>query len=94
MNYIVICTLYNGNVIHAFASTFKSATDIAVMFKHGDYTSSVEIITISTRLVNSPLINLSAISIDTLKLLAEAVITLPFTSLHITIYFISFSSCH
>ena len=48
MKYIVICTLYNGNVIHAFASTFKSATDIAVMFKHGDYTSSVEIITLST----------------------------------------------
>ena len=48
MKYIVICTLYNGNVIHAFASTFKSATDIAVMFKNGDYTASVEIITIST----------------------------------------------
>ena len=48
MKYIVICTLYNGNVIHAFASTFKSATDIAVMFKHGDYTSSVEIITLAT----------------------------------------------
>ena len=48
MKYIVICTLYNGNVIHSFASTFKSATDIAVMFKHGDYTASVEIITLST----------------------------------------------
>ena len=48
MKYIVICTLYNGNVIHAFASTFKSATDIAEMFQHGDYTSSVEIITLST----------------------------------------------
>ena len=48
MKYIVICTLYNGNVIPAFASTFKSATDIAVMFKRGDYTASVEIITLST----------------------------------------------
>ena len=48
MKYIIICTLYNGNVIHAFASTFKSATDIAEMFQHGDYTASVEIITLST----------------------------------------------
>ena len=48
MKYIVICALYNGKVLHSFASTFKSATDIAVMFKHGDYTSSVEIITLST----------------------------------------------
>ena len=48
MKYIVICTLYNGKVIHSFASTFKSATNIANMYKHGDYTSSVEIITLST----------------------------------------------
>ena len=48
MKYIVICKLYNGNVIPAFASTFKSATEIADMLIHGDYTSSVEIITIAT----------------------------------------------
>lgn len=48
MKYIVICTLYNGNVILAFASTFTSATEIADMFIHGDYTSSVEIITLAT----------------------------------------------
>lgn len=48
MKYIVICTLYNGNTIPAFASTFKSAIDIADMFIHDDYTSSVEIITLST----------------------------------------------
>ena len=48
MKYIVICTLYNGNVIPAFASTFKSATDIAEMFIHGNQTSSVEIITLAT----------------------------------------------
>lgn len=49
MKYIVICTLYNGNVILAFASTFTSATEIADMFIHGDYTSSVEIITLATK---------------------------------------------
>ena len=48
MKYIVICTLYNGNVIPAFASTFKLATYIADMFIHGNYTASVEIITLST----------------------------------------------
>ena len=48
MKYIVICTLYNGNVIPAFASTFTSATEIADMFINGDYTSSVEIITLAT----------------------------------------------
>lgn len=48
MRYIVICTLYNGNVIPTFASTFKSATDIADMFIRGDYTSSVEIVTLAT----------------------------------------------
>ena len=48
MKYIIICTLYSGKVIPAFASTFKSATDIADRFKHGDYTSSVEIITLAT----------------------------------------------
>ena len=48
MKYIIICTLYNGNVIPAFASTFNSATEIADMFIHGDCTSSVEIITLAT----------------------------------------------
>ena len=48
MTYLIICKLDNGNVIPAFASTFKSATDIANMFIHGDYTSSVEIITLAT----------------------------------------------
>ena len=48
MKYIVICTLHNGDVITAFASTFKSATVIANMLIHGDYTSSVEIITLAT----------------------------------------------
>lgn len=48
MKYIVICTLSNGNVIPAFASTFTTATEIADMFIHGDYTLSVEIITLET----------------------------------------------
>lgn len=48
MKYIVICKLNNGNVIPAFASTFTFATEIADMFIHGDYTSSVEIITLAT----------------------------------------------
>lgn len=48
MKYIVICRLYNGNVIPAFANTFKLATDIADMFIHGNHTSSVEIITLAT----------------------------------------------
>lgn len=48
MNYIVICRLYNGNVISAFASTFKSAADIASMFMRGDYTALVDIVTLST----------------------------------------------
>ena len=48
MKYIVICTLYNGNVIPAFTSTFTSATEIADMFIHGNHTSSGEIITLAT----------------------------------------------
>lgn len=48
MKYIVICTLYNGNVIPTFTNTFKLATDIAEMFIHGNHTSSVEIITLAT----------------------------------------------
>ena len=48
MKYIVICTLSNGNVIPAFTSTFTSATEIADRFIHGDYTVSVEIITLAS----------------------------------------------
>ena len=48
MKYIVICTLHNRDVIPAFASTFKLATDIADMFVHSEYPSSVEIITLAT----------------------------------------------
>ena len=48
MKYIVICKLYNGNVIPTFTSTFTSATEIADMFIHSDHTSSVEIITLAT----------------------------------------------
>ena len=48
MKYIVICTLYNGNVITASANSFSVAMLIADKFISGDFTKRVEIVKIST----------------------------------------------
>ena len=48
MKYIVICTLYNGNVITASANSFSVAMRIADKFISGEFTKRVEIVKIST----------------------------------------------
>lgn len=48
MEYVIICKLYNGNVVPAFADDFKNALAIAEMFNGSEYAEEVQIVKIST----------------------------------------------
>lgn len=48
MKYIVICTLYNGNVIPAIFNDFKTALETVKMFNSGDFTKEVKMFNLST----------------------------------------------
>lgn len=46
--YLVTCKMRNGNVIPAFTDSFSSATEIAEMFKRGEYVEEVKMLNLST----------------------------------------------
>lgn len=48
MAYLILCKLENGNVIPAIANDFETAVATAEMFKSGDFTKEVTVISLET----------------------------------------------
>lgn len=48
MAYLILCKLDNGSVIPAIANDFETASATAEMFKSGEFTKEVTVISLET----------------------------------------------